>query len=160
MNLELLDKKWLTLTSKQRRVYIQEFEKSCRALEDVAGVNIEPVHHHCNGVYIREIHIPAGTALVGEIHLTDQLNVVSKGSIRVATEDGVRTITAPSTFISPAGTKRAGFALEDTVWSVVIATELTNDDDIYRKFIAPDYESLDNKLGDDNVICSNSSKCI
>jgi hypothetical protein len=146
MDLQLLDKKWLSLSPLERRDQLCIFEEKCKALENVAGESIEPVIYSCNGVYAREITIPEGVALVGKIHLTEQLNIVSKGKIRVATEEGVRTITAPCTFISPAGTKRAGYALEETVWTVLLATELTTEEDITKAFIAPNYNTLD-KLG-------------
>jgi len=145
MNLELINS-WADLSVPARRDKLIEFENKCRELESEHGVSIEPTHKHCEGVYAREITIQAGVALVGEIHTHAQINVVSKGKIRVATEDGVRTIEAPCTFISPAGTKRAGFALTDTVWTVFHATEETDQQTIKDEFIAPDYETLDNRL--------------
>ena len=108
-------------------------------------------------MYAREITIPEGVALVGEIHLKDQINVVSKGTIRVFTEDGEKIITAPCTFISPAGVKRAGYAVTETVWTVFHATELTNEDDIRKEFIAPDYITLDKQLGKQHELGGNSN---
>jgi len=64
----------------------------------------------------------------------------------VFTEEGVKTITAPCTFISPAGTKRAGYVLEDTVWTVFHATTSTDEAEIRKEFIAPDYNALDKQL--------------
>ena len=115
-------------------------------MQEMDQVSITAVEYFCGGVYAREITIPEGVALVGEIHLKDQINVVSKGTIRVFTEEGEKTITAPCTFISPAGVKRAGFAVTETVWTVFHATELTNEDDIRHEFIAPDYATLDKQL--------------
>lgn len=142
----MIDSKWNSLTTTERRNKLTEFELACREKESTDGVVIEPTHYHCDGVYGREIIIPAGVSLVGEIHTHDQINVVSKGKIRVATEEGMRTIEAPCTFISPAGTKRAGFALEDTVWTVFHATTSTDQQEIKNEFIAPTYEELDNRL--------------
>ena len=145
MDLTLLGS-WEQLTITDRRDAIMELEYSMKAVEDEQGIEIEPVEYHCNGVYAREIRIPKGTALVGEIHLQDQINVVSQGVIRVFTEEGVRTIEAPSTFISPAGTKRAGYVIEDTVWTVFHGTTKTSEEEIRKEFIAPDYHSLDKQL--------------
>lgn len=146
MKLTLDDGQWLNLTPTQRRDKLLAFEIACKEQEHERGITIKPTHIHCAGVYAREILIPAGTALVGEIHLFEQINVVSKGSIKVATEEGVRVIHAPCTFVSPAGTKRAGFAITDTVWTVFHATNSTDQQEIKKKFIAHNYEHLDNQL--------------
>jgi len=117
-----------------------------KVMKEHPQVEITAVEYFCGGVYAREITIPEGVALVGEIHLKDQINVVSKGSIKIVTEDGEKIIDAPATFISKAGVKRAGYAITETVWTEFIATELTNEDDIRQEFIAPDYETLDKQL--------------
>lgn len=145
MNLQLLEK-WDLLTVKERRDKLTQFEEVCKSVESEAGVTIEPKIYSADGVYAREIFIPKGTALVGEIHLKAQINVVSKGKIRVATEEGVREIEAPYTFVSPAGTKRAGYVLEDTVWTTFLPTDKVSDEEVYEEFIAPDYETLDKQL--------------
>ncbi|QPI17694.1 putative short tail fiber protein [Alteromonas phage vB_AmeP_R8W] len=145
MNLQLLEK-WDLLTVKERRDKLTQFEEVCKSVESEAGVTIEPKIYSADGVYAREIFIPKGTALVGEIHLKAQINVVSKGKIRVATEEGVREIEAPCTFVSPAGTKRAGYVLEDTVWTTFLPTDKVSDEEVYSEFIAPDYETLDKQL--------------
>ncbi|QDP58709.1 MAG: hypothetical protein Tp125SUR00d2C35697761_44 [Prokaryotic dsDNA virus sp.] len=145
MNLKLLDE-WHTLTVPERRDKLVELGRVCKELEGDAGVDIEPKVYSADGVYAREIFIPKGTVLVGEIHLLAQINVVSQGKIRVATEEGVKTVEAPHTFVSPAGTKRAGYVLEDTVWTTFLPTDNTSDADIYKEFIAPDYNTLDKQL--------------
>lgn len=132
---------------KTRRVLLQDLEKACKAIENENGVYIEPTHYHANGVYAREVYIPAGTALVGEIHKHDVINVVSKGVIQVATEsEGVRIIEAPLTFVSVAGTKRAGLVLEDTIWTTFHATTSTNQEEIKKEVIADSYDMLDTSL--------------
>lgn len=145
MNMTLMGS-WEQLTVTGRRDAILQLESEMKAHEDEQGVELEPIEYHCNGVYARELKIPKGVACIGGIHLHAHINVVSKGVIRVFTEEGVKTITAPSTFISPAGTKRAGYVLEDTVWTVFHATDSTNEGEIRKEFIAPDYHTLDNNL--------------
>jgi len=146
MELVLTESNWVSMSRQERRDTLMEFERACKEQEPEHGVHIEPKHIHCEGVYAREIIIPAGTSLVGEIHLHDQINIISQGIIKVATEEGLREIKAPCTFISPAGTKRAGFAVTDTVWTVFHATTSTDQQEIKKEFIAPNYESLDNHL--------------
>lgn len=146
LDLTLKESTWLSLSVKERRDRLLELETTCQQFPQEQHEVIEPTHYHCDGVYAREITIPKGTVLVGEIHLKDQINVVSQGKIRVATEEGVKEIEAPCTFISPAGTKRAGYALEDTVWTVFHATQSTDHQDIREEFIAKDYKHLDKQL--------------
>lgn len=131
-----------------------------KVMKEHPQVEITAVEYFCGGVYAREITIPEGVALVGEIHLKDQINVVSKGSIKIVTEDGDKIINAPATFISKAGVKRAGYAITETVWTEFIATELTNEDDIRQEFIAPDYETLDKQLEKQHGLDSHGSSRI
>jgi hypothetical protein len=76
-------------------------------------------HHFSPGIYMRELHIPKGVALTGAIHRTEHLNILSQGVLRVWTEDGMKTLTASTVIKSLPGIKRAGFALEDSVWITV-----------------------------------------
>jgi hypothetical protein len=83
-------------------------------------------HHLCNGVYMRELHIPAGTCLTGKIHKTAHLNVILQGDISVMTEDGIKRIAGPCVIQSQPGLKRAGFAHADTIWMTVHAIDKTD----------------------------------
>jgi len=98
-----------------------DVERLESALLGLPQIDIEPVHYFSEGIYAREITIPAGTALTGKVHSTEHLNIVSKGRIIVITEDGKEEIIAPRTMVCRAGTKRGGYALEDTVWTTIHA---------------------------------------
>jgi len=92
-------------------------------------------HYFSKGVYAREITIPAGIAFVGKVHKHENLNILSKGKIVVATSEGTVTLEAPCTLVSPPGTQRAGFALEETVWTTIHGTEETDLDKIEAYFV-------------------------
>jgi len=113
---------------------------------DQPQVEIEPTHYFADGIYAREIVIPAGTLLTGKIHRTRHLNIVSKGKIAVVTEDGQKIIEAPCTFVAEAGTKRVGFALEDTVWTTIHASQETDLEKLETELIAPSFEALEAEL--------------
>lgn len=100
------------------REQIERLEAQMRMMEQLP---IEPVHHFADGLYAREITIRAGTILTGKVHSTEHLNIVSAGRIAVWTEDGMKIVAAPCTLVSRPGTKRVGFALEDTVWTTIHA---------------------------------------
>lgn len=82
------------------------------------------------GGYAREMTIFAGTALVGRVHKHPCINVISKGDISVTTDNGVKRIQAPYTFVSPAGTKRAGYAHTETIWTTIHLTDETDTEKI------------------------------
>lgn len=71
------------------------------------------------GEYRREMTIPSGVVLVGAEHKTRHMNIISKGRITVWTEQGMLELRAPLVFESQPGTKRAGYAHEETVWTTV-----------------------------------------
>lgn len=78
------------------------------------------------GGYARELTILKGVALVGRVHKHPCINIISKGDISVTTDDGLKRIQAPYTFVSPAGTKRAGYAHEETIWTTFHLTDETD----------------------------------
>ncbi len=105
-------------------------------------VEIKTTNRFCNGIYAREVFIPKGVILTGKIHKQAHINIISKGKISVATEYGVEILKAPCTIISEPGTKRAGYAHEDTVWTTIHATEETDLEVIEDLFIAKDHDDF------------------
>lgn len=96
-----------------------------------------PVRHiFSDGIYAREISVPALSLITGVIHKYPQLNILSKGHIRVSVDEDIREIEAPFMIASPAGVKRIAFTITDVVWVTVIHTFLTCVDEIEKKFFA------------------------
>lgn len=114
---------------------IRRLEREMLRMEQLP---IDTHHHFAPGQYAREIVIPAGTLLTGKKHKTEHLNVVSKGDITVWTEDGMRRIKAPFTFVSKPGTKRVGLAHEETVWITIHATSETDLVKLEAELIEPE----------------------
>ena len=86
------------------------------SLRDLPQVEMVTNHYYAHGTYTRELIIPAGTLLTGKIHRHSCVNILSKGVIRVVTDEGFYDLKAPATFISSPGVKKVGYALEDSVW--------------------------------------------
>ena len=107
---------------------------------------IEPVHYFAHGLYAREITIPKGTLLTGKIHLSEHLNVISKGDISVMTDEGVKRIVAPATIISKPGIKRIGYAHEDTVWTTIHACSETDVEKIEAALVCDTFEQFEKAL--------------
>lgn len=74
-------------------------------------------NHFSHGIYAREMKMAKGTILTGKIHKHDCFNAVF-GDITVfnETEGFSKRLTGFNFFSSPAGTRRAGIAHEDTTW--------------------------------------------
>src|SRR5258708_11178227 len=76
-----------------------------------------PVRHHfADGVYVRELFIPVNAALVGYIHMQGCVTMLMQGSILINDGKSAQKLSAPMTFICLPGSKKAGFALEATLW--------------------------------------------
>jgi hypothetical protein len=82
--------------------------------------------HFSTGIYAREMFIPKGTVLTGKLHKSDHLNIMLYGDIEIATEDGLMRMNTPCIIESKKGTKRAGYAHEDTVWITFHVTDETD----------------------------------
>ena len=122
---------------RERIAYLEGEMRKCPQVE------IPPKHYFAKGLYAREITIPKGTLLTGKIHKTEHLNIISKGDISVLTEDGPKRVQAPFTMVSRPGTKRVGYAHEETVWTTIHATTETDLEKLEADLIATDYEAFD-----------------
>ncbi len=116
MNTETIEKKHF----KPSRTLIENFEK---CLLEHPQLEIQTTHYFADGMYAREIFIPKGTILTGKVHKTEHLNIISQGKIVVFTEEGLKEVSAPFCIVSILGTKRVGYALEDTVWTTIHSNE-------------------------------------
>ena len=77
------------------------------------------VHHFGPGVYIREVTLPAGALAIGHAQRYDHLNIMIKGAVVMADEQGqIKTLRAPLIFVGNPG-RKLGYVLEETVWQNV-----------------------------------------
>lgn len=125
-------------------------------IEQMPQVECPVRWHFAPGIAAREMFIPAGTILTGAVHKTEHLNIISAGRILVTTDEGPREIVAPHTMTSLPGTKRAGVAMEDTVWTTIHATDERDPD----KLVALLTESTAAELlgGRDNLQLQNTAR--
>jgi len=102
-------------------------------------------HTYADGMYIREITMPANTYVSSKIHKTNHPYFVLRGDVSVITEEGIVRIKAPYWGITKAGTKRTLHVHEETVWITVHATEETDLKKIEAQVIAKDFKELEHK---------------
>jgi hypothetical protein len=108
------------------------------ASADAVDLTDHTSHHFAHGVYGRELRIPAGVAVMGKVHRHSTLNVLASGELAVTTPDGPQVLKAPAIFVSPAGTRKLGFAITDCVFLNVHASQETDLDKLESELIVPD----------------------
>lgn len=97
-------------------------------------VELEVIIHHSPGIHARELRIPAGVELSGAVHLFENLNILSGGTMDLLTENGIERVTAPFTCVSPPGTKRIARAVTDCVWTTILGTDELDEQKIAEQF--------------------------
>ena len=126
-----------------RRKHIDRIENFLKQVPESCtnGDGTIPVHHYFqDGIYTREIEIPAGTLLTSEIHRYAHPSFLMVGKCIVMTErNGTEVIEAPKLMITQAGTKRLIYVLETCVWCTVHRTDKTTIKAAEEDIIAPDY---------------------
>jgi quercetin dioxygenase-like cupin family protein len=99
-------------------------------------VNLPVKYYHGGGVFTGELFIPKGSVVVGKIHKYENINVMTKGKMRVLAGDEIKIVEAPFVVVSPPGTKRIAYALEDTIWMTFHATDEIDPNEVEKVFIA------------------------
>lgn len=108
-------------------------------LKQQPQLDLKVINYFSHGVYARELTIPVGTILTGEIHKYSNLNILVKGKIKVSIGDEIELVEAPFIVVSPPGTKRVAEALTECVWVTIHGTFETDVNKIKNEFIANSY---------------------
>ena len=125
-----IQKKSNTEISKDFRSAVVKLENDLKAVADgesvVAGTKEKPIitenkilpikHFFMDGVYVREMKMYKGTAVIGAIHKHLHMCFLLKGHLTVANEDEVIEYIAPCCIESTPGVKRVLYAHEDSMW--------------------------------------------
>lgn len=95
-----------------------------------------PVYHSFGpNIYMREVHIKAGTFAIGHHQNFEHVNIFVKGKARMLNDDGTFTVlTAPMLFIGKPG-RKVGFAIEDMIWVNVYSETDQNVDNLENKLL-------------------------
>ena len=99
-------------------------------------LNLTTQHFFSPGIYTRILHIPKGCLLTGKIHKEPILNIMIAGEISVLLGNEIQRIKAPYICVSPAGSKKIGYAHEDTIWMGCHGTDEQDVKKIEEYFIA------------------------
>ena len=117
-------KKEITLSKREE---IQALQDMLIAKAD--GINIEgdginivhsdnfPLKHtFADGIYVRQMDMKTGSAVVGAIHNHLHVWFLLTGRLAVATEDNVEEFIAPCYVVAKPGSKRVIYAMEDSIF--------------------------------------------
>lgn len=97
-----------------------------RTIMEYPQVECPIFHRFGPGLYIREIHMPAGAFVIGNYQKFEHLNVMLKGRVVVVNDDGSHSeIVAPTVFVGRPG-RKVGYVKEDVVWQNIYATDETD----------------------------------
>lgn len=87
-------------------------------VENFDEIELPLVHRFTEGMYIREISMPAGSLVTSKIHKTNHPFTISKGKALVSIDNGGWVeLSAPYTGITQKGTRRVLYIVEDCIWT-------------------------------------------
>lgn len=100
-------------------------------LAEFPAIECRTEHTFTPGLYVRTIFMPAGAMIVSKIHRTTHPFAIHSGRCSVFIDGkGVEELSGPHRGITEAGTRRALYIHEDTVWSTYHVTEPGEDGDV------------------------------
>ena len=111
-----------------------DFDELEREMLEFPQMECPVFHHFGPGVCIRERHMPEGMLGLGHRHRVPNINMIVKGVVVVVANNDVNIFVAPHIFVGEPE-RKVIYALEDTVWLNVIATDLKNVEEIEAAFI-------------------------
>jgi hypothetical protein len=96
-----------------------------------------PVQYHFGpGICIRERMAPAATLIVGHKHKVPNMSMIVQGACAVFEDGRMTEIVAPFIFVGESK-RKVIYALTDVVWLNILATDLTDPDEIEAHFVEP-----------------------
>jgi hypothetical protein len=143
--------KHVTLSGKSTVVSEEEYLRNIQLfMETYKNFPIEAprlTHTFANGIYIREIFLRANTLSIGAIHKKETVNILSKGSVKILMENGVKVHKASSVFVTPPYTQKVALALEDSVFINIMHTDKRSVEEIEDEWVIGGSKIL---FGNDN----------
>lgn len=115
-------------------------------IKDMPQEDCPVAHYFGDGIYIREVTMPAGMLAIGHVQKFPQNNIMLKGKILMFVDGGTKLLEAPQFFVGDAG-RKMGLVLETVVWQNVWATDETDVEKLEEMYLDKSASSvlLDNE---------------
>jgi hypothetical protein len=102
------------------------------------AVDCPLAHEFLPGFYVRSILMPAGAIVTSRVHATRHPYHVAHGRLTVVSwPRGTETIEGPHWGMTEPGTRRVLFVEEETLWTTMHATNLTDVEAIEDEILIP-----------------------
>ena len=95
-------------------------------MKDFPKANIEIRHHFSDGMYAREMVMPAGSIVIGATHKSKHLYSVVSGECEVSSTTERESIKAPYLGETIPGTQRVIYSATGCTWITFHPTHLTD----------------------------------
>ena len=117
-------KKEITLSRREEIQHLQDVLISQADGKNIEGDgnhivhsdNFPMKHTFADGIYVRQMDMKTGSAVVGAIHNHLHVWFLLTGRLAVATEDNVEEFIAPCYVVAKPGSKRVIYAMEDSIF--------------------------------------------
>lgn len=120
------------------REFLEQFDEDGDLSQLMLVDNV--TNHLVDGLYVRELLLPAGSFVLSRVHKKALVNIISKGHVIVIDSNGYNEYHAPCTFTSKAGTQRIVYAPDETVWNTAHPTGVQSTDGIVDELTSDNYE--------------------
>lgn len=114
-------------------------------LKTLPQVDLPVTHYQIEGVYVRSMFIPKGTALTGKIHLKESIAILAQGVIRIADQDKSYIISAPYIVVDAPGIKRLGWAETDVTFITVHRTDQVDIPAIEEELVVLEFDEYEQR---------------
>jgi len=104
------------IENKTKNERIDELEAAM--VENFPLINCPLNHRFTEGMYVREIFMPAGSLITSKIHKTQHQYFILKGAVSVWIDEGEEAyLEAPYIGITEPGTRRVLYVWDDCIWA-------------------------------------------
>ena len=101
-------------------------------------LDLQIQHHFGNNVYAKQMHLPAGHVAQTHKHMFDHLSILAVGDARVEVDGVTSEVAAGNCITIKANAVHTITALADSVWFCILATDVTDPDQIDHTLIQGD----------------------
>ncbi len=111
-------------------------EKLQNAMWQMPQVELETEHFNADKMYCRVVHRPADTTIVGRVHKKEHFYILAQGHILVTDGNSpAKEYKGFAVIVSQPGTKRAVYAVEDSICLTVHRTRKTKLEEIEKDLV-------------------------